>query len=104
MALARAIQGARNTPQRITWRDGDGDPQNLTGATLTGRILNRQTGQATAIDGVLTPTDPTAGVFVWQYGANDVATPGDYEVQFVATYGALNDKTLVERWVVERAI
>lgn len=105
MALANAVQGARHTGQRITWSDKDSDPQDLTGATLTGRILNRQTGQVAAIDGTLTADgDPSAGVFVWSYGANDVATAGVFAVQFVATYGSLNDKTLIETWVVERAI
>lgn len=105
MALSRSVQNARHTAQRITWTDGDGDPQNLTGATLTGRILNRQAGTATAIDGTLTVDVPVAGVFVWEYGAGDVATVGEFEVQFTASYiDGKNDKTLIERWRVERAI
>mgnify|MGYP000878625180 CR=1 FL=1 len=105
MPLARAVQGARHTAQRISWRDKDGDPQDLTGATITGRIENRKTNTAVAIDGtLLADGDPEDGVFVWSYGANDVATAGVFDVQFIATYGPLNDKTLVETWTVERAI
>ena len=52
MALSHAVQGARHTVQRITWQDADGDPLNLTGATLTGRRLDLATGTAAAVDGV----------------------------------------------------
>lgn len=106
MALASAVQGARHTAQRITWTDAEGDAQDLTGATLTGRRVRIPTGEAAAITGTLVVVAPaTAGVFDWAYSAADVAAAGAYRVQFVATYGdGLNDKTLVEKWVVEPAI
>ena len=40
MALSNAVQGARHTSQQINWVDGDGDPLNLTGATITARLLD----------------------------------------------------------------
>ena len=40
MALSNAVQGARHTVQRITWQDADGDPLNLTGATLTLSLIH----------------------------------------------------------------
>jgi hypothetical protein len=53
----------------------------------------------------LTITDPTSGRFTWKYGDEDTATPGTFHVQFTASYpDGLNDKTLVEKWVVERAL
>jgi hypothetical protein len=105
MALAEAVQGARHTSQRITWLDAEGDPQDLTGATLTGRLLNRATGTAAAMTGTLTVITPLAGIFDWAYGATDVATAGVFDAQFIATYAdTKNDKTLVEKWVVNRAI
>lgn len=105
MALSNAVQGARHTAQQITWTDADGDPQDLTGATITGRILDLYTGTARAIDGTLTATSPAAGVFTWTYGTTDVATAGEHKVQFIATYAdTFNDKTLTERWDVEPAI
>ena len=104
MALSNAIQGATHTPQRITWADGDGDPLNLTGATITARLLDLATGQARAVTGALEVLDAEAGLFSWVYGAEDVATAGAFNVQFVATFGALNDKTLAELWEVEPAL
>jgi hypothetical protein len=104
MALSNAVQGATHTAQQITWVDGDGDPLNLTGATLSGRRLNLDTQIAAAIDGVLTVIDGEAGVFNWAYGVGDVATAGAFRVQFVATYDERDDKTLAELWMVEEAI
>jgi hypothetical protein len=45
-----------------------------------------------------------AGLFSWVYSTADVATAGAYHVQFVATFGAANDKTLAELWEVEASI
>jgi hypothetical protein len=105
MALSGAVQGARHTAQRVTWLDEDGDPQDLTGATLTGRLLNRATGTAANMDGTLAVVDATAGVFDWAYGVTDVGTPGTFDAQFVATYAdTKSDKTLTEKWEVHRAI
>ena len=39
MALSNAVQGATHTAQQITWADADGDPLNLTGATVTALSL-----------------------------------------------------------------
>ena len=104
MALSNAVQGATHTAQRLTWVDGDGDPLNLTGATVTGRLLDLATGTARAITGTLQVLDGEAGLFSWDYGAADVATAGAFNVQFVATFGAESDKTLAELWLVEAAI
>lgn len=61
MALANAVQAARHTTQRITWADADGDPLNLTGATITARLLDLATGQARAATGALEVLDADAG-------------------------------------------
>lgn len=104
MALSNAVQAARHTTQRITWADADGDPLNLTGATITARLLDLATGQARAATGALEVLDADAGLFTWSYGAEDVATAGAFNVQFVATFGSANDKTLAELWQVEPAL
>jgi hypothetical protein len=51
MALSNAVEGATHTAQQITWVDGDGDPLNLTGATITARIKDLDTGEARAATG-----------------------------------------------------
>lgn len=104
MCLSNAVQGARHTAQRIRWADGDDDPLNLTGATITARLLDLATGQARAATGTLEVLDAEAGLFSWVYGEADVATAGAFNVQFVATFGETNDKTLAELWEVEAAL
>lgn len=104
MALSNAVQGATRTVQRITWQDADGDPLNLTGATLSGRIKDLSTSEARNVAGTLTVLDGPAGLFSWDYGAADVTTAGAFNVQFVATWGTESDKTLAELWVVEAAL
>ena len=104
MALSNAVQGATHTRQRITWADGDGDPLNLTGATVTGRLLDLATQTARDVTGALEVLDGAAGLFAWDYGEADVATAGAFNVQFVATFGAESDKTLAELWEVEKAL
>lgn len=103
MALAAAVQNARHTAQQITWSDDQGNAVDLTGATLTGYI--KQGGVVRAIDGALALVTAASGVFSWTYGTNDVATDGDAEVQFVATYGGgTKDKTLISPWRVYNAL
>ena len=104
MARSNAVQGARHTAQQINWVDGDGDPLNLTGATITARLLDLATSTARAVTGTLEVLGAEAGLFSWVYGVGDVATAGAYHVQFVATFGSANDKTLAELWEVEAAI
>lgn len=105
MALANAIQNARYAAQQITWSDADSNAVNLTDSTLTGFIQDAN-GRIRAIDGTLELVTAASGIFSWAYGANDVATPGDYLVQFVATYDGnpLPDKTLLYEWTVHEAI
>lgn len=86
MELASAIEGARHTAQQVTWTYDDGTAVDLTGATITGYKRDRRIGEVTALDGTLQAADAANGVFLWTYGENDVAEPGIYSVQFVATF------------------
>lgn len=102
MALAPAIQGARKRGQTITWSNDDGQAEDLTGLTLSGRI-KKTDGVATirAIDGTLTVTDGPAGEFTWAYGSTDVSEADTFEVQFVAVDGSeLKLKTFAAEWTV----
>lgn len=104
MALASAVQNSRYVAQVIVWADEENDPLDLTGATLSGRILSEATGEVADIDGTLSIIDPDAGSFSWQYGPGDVSTPGRFQVQFTATYGSISERTFITPWYVERAI
>lgn len=106
MGLAAAIQGATRPSQQITWLDGDGQPVDLTGATITGRMRNKDTNAARDISGTLTVTDGTNGVFVWAYSTADVATAGGFDVQFTAAYGEnpTPARSIKAAWTVMEAI
>ncbi len=105
MSLSNGMVGAQHSVQQITWLKEDGSPYNLTGATITARIRDQQSGVSRASDGVFSLITPTSGIFSWAYGALDVANPGTFRVQFVASYSdSKNDKTYTANWSVEEAL
>lgn len=105
--LADAIAGATRPSQTITWaRISEGSaqsiPEDLTGATMSGKIQNNA-GVTRSITGVLTVTDGPAGIFTWDYGTADVATAGTFSVQFTVTFSVapLVARTLISQWIVQ---
>lgn len=104
MSLSSAVQGARHTAQRITWTREDGSAQNLSGATLSARMVNVVSQNARDVDGTLTVVTAGSGIFDWEYGENDVAAAGVFRVQFVATYSEECDVTFEETFEVRQAI
>ena len=105
MALAQAIQDSLRPSQIITWTRGDNTPENLTGATLTGKIRDNATGTVRDIAGTLTVTAGANGVFTWAYHADDVADAGRFMVQFKATFGDNPSpvRTIASEWFVYEA-
>lgn len=86
-SLAAQVAGATRPSQLITWlRDTDGAAIDLTGATITGCIRSRSTGDTRAIVGNLVVTNPAEGKFRWDYADDDVESSGSFVVQFTATY------------------
>lgn len=106
MALAHAIMGALRPSQIVSWVRGDDNPENLTGATMTGKILDVRTGTVRAIAGSLTVLDGEEGSFVWAYDAADVVATGKYMVQFTATFGSSPSpaRTILSDWFVHKAL
>lgn len=104
MALQDAVVAARHTGQQITWNDAQGNAKDLTGAIVSGRIRNKVTGQARPVEGTLDLVTPGSGVFSWAYATADVADSGDFLVQFVATFGATDDKSFAHDWKVHEAL
>lgn len=107
MGLANAIVAAKRPSQLITWtRFSDGTPEDLTGATLTGKLRLYQQATSQAIAGTLTVTDAVNGVFRWDYADADVAVAGEHRVQFMATFGSnpTPAKTFTETWTVKESL
>jgi len=106
MALAAAVQGARRPSQTITWTDDNGAPLDLSGAVITARIRNTTSNQTAASDGTFTVVTAASGIFRWDYSPADVATAGDFEVQFTATFtaGLTPARTIVAPWSVLKSI
>lgn len=104
--LAYAIKGAQRPSQVITWLDADGDAVTLSGATITGKLINMNTGAITDIAGDLTVTNGAAGEFTWDYDPADVATAGRFKAQFTASYptGATPEKTVISDWEVKASL
>lgn len=69
----------------LTWLRESGDPEDLTGATMTGTITDRA-GTSRPIAGALTVLDGPAGTFEWAFAAADLAQPGTYTIQFAAAF------------------
>ena len=103
--LSEAIAGATRPGQVVTWLRGDGTPENLTGATLSGKTRN-EAGVTRVIVGTLAVTDGAAGKFTWTYGAGDVVAAGTFSVQFTATFADAPTiaKTKIGEWVVEASL
>lgn len=96
-------QGSRYRGFTITCVDQvSGAAVDLTGATITGRLIIN--GTARAVDGTLGPGTLASGIVQWAPGANDVGTAGPHELQIIATIGGLALKTFRCRFNVEAAI
>lgn len=98
MSLQPAIQGDLHEGQLITWYAGT-TAKVLTGATITGKIIN-SAGVAAAIAGTLTVTDGPNGIFSWVYAAGDTANVGAFKVQFTATFAGSPDSSYEADWAV----
>lgn len=76
--------GATNDPLSVTAQLTTGAATDLTGATMSVVFSgpNRFTGT-----GTFNVTNAVAGTFTYTFSSADVAVAGDYELQFIATYG-----------------
>jgi len=105
MQTIKTTQGSRYRGFTITCVDqATGSAVNLTGATITGRLIILATGVARAMDGTLGAGTLASGIVQWAPGTTDVATAGAHEGQIIATVGGLPLKTFRFRFDVEAAI
>lgn len=108
--LANAVVGGKRPSQIITWYREDGTLEDLTGATLAGKLRFQNQAVSQSIEGALTVIDEVIqGVrpkFLWDYADADVASSGEHRVQFTAMFGSTPTpaKTFVTKWNVEESL
>jgi len=102
MSLPNAVKGSTHTGLTITWKHPDTTVHDLTNATITGVIIDKDL-NSKAITGTLALSDAANGVFTWAFSAADVVAAGSFTVQFNANYStdSKDDKTYEEDWIVE---
>lgn len=100
--LGNAIKGSLRPSQSITWLRDTNIPEDLTGATITGKIYSLATKETRDIEGSLTVSSGPAGVFIWDYASGDVISAGQFKVQFTAVFvgSPTPAKTRIDDWHV----
>jgi hypothetical protein len=74
-------------PLSVTFLDDSNTALNLTTATLSVRFGGVGTSVSFTGAGTFNITNATAGLFTYTFAAGDVANPGSWNLQFIATYG-----------------
>lgn len=89
MPISPLYVGATHRSLSITWLRDDATPVDLTASSITMRFSS-DTGVPAAFTGtgVVAITAPTLGQFTYTFAIADLATAGNYHVQFVADYGS----------------
>lgn len=102
--LTSQVAGATRPSQTILWRSEDDTALDLTGATITGCLINIL-GESRVITGALIVTNGQLGQFRWDYSATDVQE-GSYWAQFTATFALppLVARSKMVQWTVNPAI
>lgn len=86
MPISPIPQGQTHVILSLTWKDDASVVVDLTGSTVTARI-KAINGTGAAHTGTLTVTGAAAGTLTYKFATAEVATIGDYEIQFKAVYG-----------------
>jgi hypothetical protein len=71
----------------VTFLDDSNTALNLTTATLSVRFGGVGTSQSFTGAGTFNITNAASGSFTYTFASTDVANPGSWQLQFVATYG-----------------
>lgn len=84
MSTGYVKQGDAGSKITATLYGGDGQPANLTGATV--RFLMRAPGGSLKVNGTATLEDAAGGVVSYTWAAADLDTPGTYDAEWEVTY------------------
>lgn len=101
MAFGDTTQYSTAIGKEITCHDADGQPLDLTGATITGTLTPISGAPARAIAGTLSLDPDESHVILWTIHANDVAQAGTFDVQLCALLpGGKKLYSFPARWIV----
>src|SRR5688572_10606776 len=96
-------QGDRREPIERVLRGSDGNPVDLTGATV--RFIMRAIGGAMKVDQAASIVGtPTAGRARYSWGATDTDTVGTFEAEFEVTFGDGTKQTFPNRSYIPVAV
>jgi hypothetical protein len=80
------IIGQTKPTWNLAWADSDSIAVDLTGATLTATIRAESATSSHATVNAPTVFQANPGIVAWVVAAAEVPSPGDYLIQFIATY------------------
>ena len=98
--ITPAVQGGNMTELHCQWLQADGVPFDLTGATLTATRKQTDTHEVFTIEGDLTITNASLGLFTWSLSDLDTAIDGVFRVQFKAAFADGVELTYPALWRV----
>jgi len=81
------VKGSTGPDLQITLKDQDGNPVDLTGATVTFSMVNTSTGATKVNAASATVTDAAGGKFKYSWGASDLDEAGNFLGEFTVTVG-----------------
>lgn len=79
--------GETHRPLSVTFLDDSNTALSLLTATLSVRFGGIGTSQSFTGAGTFLITNAASGLFTYTFASTDVATPGSWQLQFIATYG-----------------
>jgi hypothetical protein len=86
MATLRLVQGDTKPSVSAILRHSDSTtPINLTGCTVNFQ-MRRQDDKVYTVNSACVVTNPVAGTVRYDWGVNDLMSPGDYLIQFEVTF------------------
>lgn len=85
--ITAVVQGSNNTTKKIKWLQINGQPFDLTGATITATLRENKDGDVIPINGDITIVHATNGEIEWTPSVTDLGNAGAFFIQFDADFG-----------------
>lgn len=104
--VMRMVQGATHPTYTITFLDANRSAYDLTGATMTGKVISSSTSTTTSLTGTFALVTAASGIFSYIPSTADAAlSAGNYRIQFTATYSdTTKDRTFLTSMLMETGL